>query len=366
MFSSKRYDLLVVGAGIAGAVYSYLFRQKHNAARILVLDKNDYVGGLCHTFDDHGICVQEFGAHIFHTDKKAIWDFVNNICEFKPFVNSPVANYNGFLYNLPFNMNTFHQLWGVCTPKEAYLELQKRKIDFGREPQNMEEAILSQLGEEIYIKFFKDYTEKQWGCPCQKLPASIAKRLPVRLLYDNNYFSDAYSGIPIRGYTHFIEQLLYGCEVRLGVDYLSDRQEYDKLSDTIVYTGPIDAFFDYKYGHLGYRSLRFEHSYYPDTDNYQGVAVMNFTDKSPFTRRIEHKHFLKQDCNGTVITHEYPSPFSDNAIPFYPIPTNENLIVLDRYKDEADKLSKVKFVGRLAEYRYYDMDDIVERCLEIV
>ena len=363
MDNSKQYDLLIVGAGLTGAMYAWRYRQEHKSARILVIDRNSYVGGLCHTYDEHGICVQEFGAHIFHTDKKEVWDFVNGICEFRPFVNSPVANYNGELYNLPFNMNTFHQLWGVRTPEEARIELQKRKVDYGREPQNMEEAVLSQLGEEIYLKFFKDYTEKQWGMPCSKLPASIARRLPVRYTYDNNYFRDTYSGIPRKGYTFFIEQLLAGCEVRLGVDYHSDRESYDALAEKVVYTGPIDAFFGFRHGRLGYRSVRFDHVWHGEIDNYQGVAVMNFTDKTPYTRVIEHKHFLKQECSGTVVSHEYPVPFTESTIPAYPILVAENEAILDKYKAEAARLPNIEFAGRLAEYRYYDMDDIVEKYL---
>lgn len=325
------------------------------------MDKNPFVGGYCYTENIHGIEVHKFGAHIFRTNSKGVWDFVNSICEFVPFVNSPLADYNGRIYNLPFNMNTFNQLFGVTTPLAAYEAIEKDKIDF-KNPQNLEEYCLSIIGRTIYNTFIKGYTEKQWGRKCSELPASIISRIPLRYTFDNNYFKDRYQGIPELGYTEFVKCLLLGSKLCLDTDFFDDTDRFKNFAKEVVYTGPIDKFYNYKFGKLDYRSVRFEEHYLPNDENLQGNAVINYTDwHVPYTRSIEHKHFLKTQCNGTVISYEYPCEYNGNNSPSYPIHTKENLEKYDQYKKLADKEANVIFGGRLAEYKYYSMNDIIEQ-----
>ena len=352
------YDYLIVGAGLYGAVFAY--EMKKQGKRCLVIEKRDHIGGNIYTREEEGIQVHQYGAHIFHTNDKKVWEFVNSLVEFNRYTNSPVANYNGELYNLPFNMNTFYQMWGVRTPAEAAAKIEQQKAAAGvAEPQNLEEQAISLIGTDIYTKLVKGYTEKQWGRKCTELPAFIIKRLPVRFTFDNNYFSDRYQGIPIGGYTALIEKLLDGVEVRLGVDYLADKATWDQQAQTVVYTGPIDAYFDFCLGNLQYRSVRFETETL-DMPNYQGNAVVNYTDaETPYTRIIEHKHFEFGTQPKTIISREYSAEWKPGDEPYYPVNDERNSALYAKYRLLADKETNVIFGGRLGEYKYYDMDKVI-------
>lgn len=362
---SKEYDYLIVGAGLSGSVFAH--EAKKRGYKCLVIDKRSHTGGNIRCYNDDGINVHLYGPHIFHTDNKEVWDYVNSFVEFNRFTNSPLACVDGELYNLPFNMNTFCQLWHVHTPQEAkqYLERQREKYSHVDNPTNLEEQALKLCGDDIYNLFIKGYTEKQWGHKCSELPASIIKRIPLRFAFDNNYFNDRYQGIPIGGYNLLINLLLEGIEVRLGINYLRNRNELDQLADKVFYTGCIDEYFDYSFGHLEYRSLRFGLKRL-EVDNFQGNAVVNYTDGNiPYTRIIEHKHFEFGNQMHTVITYEYPDEYTGNNEPYYPINDVKNNIVYEKYKMLADKQKFVTFSGRLAEYKYYDMDDVIENVLKL-
>ena len=358
------YDYLIVGAGLFGAVFAHEMHKKGRS--VLVLDKRDHVGGNIYTREVEGIQVHEYGAHIFHTNDKTVWDYVNQFAEFNRYTNSPVANYHGELYSLPFNMYTFNKLWGVVTPQEAEAEIRRQREAAGiGEPKNLEEQAISLVGTDVYEKLVKGYTEKQWGRPCTELPAFIIRRLPVRFTFDNNYFNARFQGIPMGGYTRMVENMLEGVEVRLGVDYLEDRERWDAEARTIVYTGPIDRFFDYCCGPLQYRSVRFETEVL-DTPNYQGNAVVNYTDReTPYTRVIEHKHFEFGTQPKTVVSREYSSEWKPGDEPYYPVNDERNRALYQKYRALADETPRVIFGGRLGEYRYYDMDTVIARALEL-
>ncbi|MCI5676696.1 MAG: UDP-galactopyranose mutase [Clostridia bacterium] len=360
--SCPPFDYLIVGAGLFGAV----FAQEATAAgkKCLVLDKRPHIGGNIYTERINGIDVHRYGAHIFHTDDREVWAYVNRFASFNRYTNSPVADYRGEIYNLPFNMNTFHAMWGVRTPAQAREKIAAQIREAGiTEPKNLEEQAISLVGTDIYEKLVKGYTEKQWGRPCRELPAFIIRRLPVRFTYDNNYFNNRYQGVPDEGYTALIARLLEGCEVRLLTDYLSDRAGFDALAVKTVYTGPLDGFFGYCYGPLLWRSLRFETEVL-DTDNYQGNAVVNYTAAEvPFTRIIEHKHFTFGTGEGTVISREYPDEWQPGKEPYYPLNNEETEALCARYRALAKAERRVIFGGRLGEYKYYDMDQIVRRAL---
>ena len=363
-----KYDYLIVGSGLYGAT----FAQQAHAARksVLVIDKRDHIAGNIYTERVEGINVHKYGAHIFHTNNKQVWDYLHQFAEFNRFTNSPVANYKGELYSLPFNMYTFNQMWGVVTPEEAAAKIKEQCKAAGiTNPQNLEEQAISLVGTDIYQKLVKGYTEKQWGRDCKDLPAFIIKRLPVRLTFDNNYFNAFYQGIPIGGYTKMVERMLKGIEVRLGIDYLDHKEEMDKLANKVIYTGPIDAYFEYKLGHLEYRSVRFETELL-NKSNYQGNAAVNYTDlDTPWTRIIEHKWFefgkdeQGRDIPKTVISREYSSEWKPGDEPYYPVNDRKNSMLYAEYKKYADMEQNVVFGGRLAEYKYYDMDQVVEEAL---
>ncbi|OXG08766.1 UDP-galactopyranose mutase [Flavobacterium araucananum] len=354
----KEYDFLIVGAGLYGAIFAHEATKR--GKRCLVIDKRDHIAGNIFCENIEGINVHKYGAHIFHTSNKVIWDYVNSFVEFNRYTNSPVANYKGELYNLPFNMNTFYQLWKVKTPIEAKAKIDEQVALTGiTDPQNLEEQALSLVGSDIYYKLIKDYTEKQWGRKATELPSFIIKRLPVRFTFDNNYFNDNYQGIPIGGYTKIIEKMLVGIDVRLGLDYFTDKENLNSLAETIVYTGMIDQYFDYKFGTLEYRSLKFENEIH-DCENYQGNAVVNYTDSdTPYTRIIEHKHFEFGTQEKTVITKEYSQEWTKKDEPYYPVNDDKNDQLFKKYKDLAKKESNVIFGGRLADYKYYDMHHVV-------
>ncbi len=363
------YDYLVVGAGLYGAVFA---REAKNAGKtVLVIDKRSQVGGNIYTKEVEGIHVHQYGAHIFHTNNKEVWDYVNRFATFNRFTNSPVANFHGELYSLPFNMYTFNRMWGVVTPQEAEAKIAQQRQEAGiTEPKNLEEQAISLVGVDIYEKLVKGYTEKQWGRDCRDLPAFIIRRLPVRLTFDNNYFNALYQGIPIGGYTKMVERMLEGIEVRLDTDYLADRDAFDGMAEHIVYTGPIDAFFNYSEGTLAYRSVRFETELL-DIPNFQGNAAVNYTDReTPWTRIIEHKWFTfgKDDAGNdipkTVISREYSSEWKKGDEPYYPVNDAENNAIYASYKKMADAQSKVIFGGRLGEYKYFDMDKTIEEVLK--
>lgn len=361
----KEFDYLIVGAGLFGAVFAR--EATDRGKRCLVIDKRNHTGGNIYCEDVDGIYVHRYGAHIFHTDKEAVWAYVNRFVRFNHYINSPLAYYKGKIYNLPFNMNTFNGLWGVRTPAEAKakLEEQRRKYRHIDEPANLEEQALKLAGDDIYYTFIKEYTEKQWGRPATELPAFIIRRLPFRFVYDNNYFSDPYQGIPINGYNALIDALLAGVDVRCGVDYLKDRAAWDARADKIIFTGCIDAFFDYACGELEYRSLHFEHERL-ETDDFQGNAVVNYNEASvPYTRIIEHKHFNFGKQPFTVITREYPRTFVKGDEPYYPVNDDRNMRLLARYREQAATLPNVCFGGRLGQYAYMDMDDTVEAALAL-
>ena len=353
----KRYDYLIVGAGLFGAVFA---RQAMDSGKTcLVVERRDHVGGNIYTARVEGITVHRYGAHIFHTSSREVWDYVCRYADFNDFINTPLANYEGKLYNLPFNMNTFQQMWGVTTPEEAQAIIAAQREEIVGEPTNLEEQAISLVGRDIYEKLVRGYTEKQWGRSCTDLPPFIIKRLPVRFTYDNNYFNDPYQGIPTDGYTALVERLLAGAEVRLGVDYLAHRDELNALADRVLYTGPIDAYYDYCYGALEYRSLRFEDEILP-VEQYQPVAVVNYNERAiPFTRIIEHKHFVFGKGDKTVITREYPADWTPGAEPYYPVNDAKNQALYDRYRQLAEGEEQVLFGGRLGQYRYYDMDKVV-------
>ncbi len=361
----KAYDYLIVGAGLFGAVFAR--EAKKAGRRCLVIDKRSHIAGNIYTKELEGIQVHEYGAHIFHTSNKKVWQYVNQFAEFNRYTNSPVANYKGEIYNMPFNMNTFHKLWGVVTPKEAREKIeQQKKAYFVEQPGNLEEQAINLVGPDVYNRLVKGYTEKQWGKRATELPAFIIKRLPVRFTYDNNYFNDDYQGIPIGGYTKMVEKMLEGIEVRLDVDFLEKREEYKELADNIVYTGMIDEYFDYCYGELEYRSLRFETEVL-DEENYQGNAVVNYTEyEVPYTRIIEHKHFEYGTQEKTVVTREYPQSWSKGDEPYYPVNDDRNAALYEKYRELAVKEGNVFFGGRLGQYKYYDMDDTVESALQCV
>ncbi|MFV0497905.1 MAG: UDP-galactopyranose mutase [Candidatus Fimivivens sp.] len=360
----SQYDYLIVGSGITGAVFAHELSKR--GKRCLVVEKRGHIAGNIYDEVQNGILIHRYGAHIFHTAKKDIWAYVNQFDSFNHFVNSPVANYRGEIYNLPFNMNTFHQLWGAVTPQEAMRRLEEERVVYPHAPQNLEEQALSLVGPSIYEKLIKGYTEKQWGQACRKLPAFIIRRLPLRFTYDNNYFNDPYQGIPAQGYTALVKKMLQNSEVRLNVDYFGDRLALNKMAKRIIYTGTIDRYFDYQLGPLAYRSLRFEDSHY-DLPNYQGVAVMNFTDnETPYTRSIEHKHFQFGEQPHTIVTREYPLAWQPGQEPYYPINDAQNQQVYARYQQLAEREKHVLFCGRLAQYRYYNMDQVIEAALDSV
>ena len=357
------YDWLIVGAGLYGAVFANEMTKR--GKKCLVIDKRDHIAGNIYTENTEGINVHKYGAHIFHTSDKQVWDYVNQFAEFNNYINSPVANYKGKLYNLPFNMNTFSQMWGVVTPKQAMEKIEQQKKESGiTEPKNLEEQAISLVGRDIYEILIKDYTMKQWGRPCTELPSFIIKRLPVRMIFDNNYFNDRYQGIPIGGYTKMVEKMLSGIEVRLGVDYFENKKELDSLADKVLFTGCIDAYYDFCYGELEYRTVEFETETI-DTENYQGVAVMNYTDKeTPYTRIIEHKHFEYTNTPKTVISKEYSTTWTKGMEPYYPVNNDKNAALYEKYKALSEKEGKVIFGGRLGEYKYYDMDKVIRSALD--
>ena len=353
----KKYDYILVGSGLYSGVFAWFAKQK--GKKCLVLEKRDHIGGNVYCENTEGIHVHKYGAHIFHTSNKEVWQFVNSLAEFNRYTNSPVANYKGEMYNMPFNMNTFSKMWNISTPAEAKKIIEEQKKEITGEPKNLEEQAISLVGREIYEKLVKGYTEKQWGRDCTALPASIIKRLPVRYTYDNNYFNDLYQGIPIGGYNVIIDRLFEGCDIETGVDYLEKKEYYDGLGEKIVYTGTIDAYYKYQFGKLEYRSLRFE-SEVLDEENHQGVAVVNYTDReTPYTRIIEHKHFEFGTQPKTVITREYPVTWQEGMEPYYPVNDEKNQALYQKYAKLAEKEEHVIFGGRLGEYKYYDMDKVI-------
>ena len=376
----EKYDYLIVGAGLFGATFAY--RAKQAGKKCLVIDRRAHLGGNVYCEEVEGIHVHKYGAHIFHTSDKKVWDFVNSIVEFNRYTNSPVANYKGKLYNLPFNMNTFYQMWGVLTPDEAKAKIEEQKAEAvaklnGREPANLEEQALTLVGKDIYERLIKGYTEKQWGRSCTELPAFIIRRLPVRLVFDNNYFNDKYQGIPVGGYNKLIEGLLEGVETKVNVDFIEERKksnsQFSILNcqfDKIVYSGPIDEYFDYRLGKLNWRTVSFE-TEVMDKPNFQGNAVVNYTEREvPYTRIIEHKHFemfgqAVYDTPKTVISKEYSTEYKEGMEPYYPVNDDRNNALADAYRALAEKEERVIFGGRLAEYKYYDMAPIIAKALEL-
>lgn len=359
------YDYLIVGAGLYGAVFAE--QKKEQGCRCLVIDRRDHIAGNIYSEDIEGIEVHKYGPHIFHTDKENVWKYVNRFADFNHFTYCPVANYKGELYHLPFNMDTFHAMWGVNTPQGAEAKLAEQRAEFADiEPANLEEQALKLVGRDIYEKLIKGYTEKQWGRLCSELPAFIIRRLPVRMIFDNNYFNHPYQGIPIGGYTAMVERMLSGIDIKLNEDYLSDRNFYNELADQVVFTGQIDEYYGYRYGALQYRSLRFE-SEILDMGNFQGVAGMNYTDgDTPYTRIVEHKHFKfgRGNPDKTVITREYPVSWEQGMEAYYPVNDNVNAALYEKYKSLADKEDHVRFGGRLGTYRYMDMDQVINEALE--
>lgn len=370
----RPYDFLIVGSGLFGATFAY--RAKQMGKRCLVIEKRPHLGGNVYCENVEGINVHKYGAHIFHTSNKEVWEFVNNIVPFNRYTNCPVANYKGKLFNLPFNLNTFYQMWGVLTPEEAKEKIEEQKAQAvkmlnGREPQNLEEQALSLVGKDIFEKLIKEYTEKQWGRKCTDLPAFIIKRLPVRFVFDNNYFNDKYQGIPIGGYNKLIEGLLEGIETKTGVDFFnSEYREWRKFADKLVYTGQIDQYFDYQFGKLDWRTVTFK-TRVEDTPNYQGNAVVNYTShQEPYTRVIEHKHFEMfgqdvYDSPRTVVSEEYSTEYKDGMEPYYPVNDERNNALADQYRQLAAQEKDVIFGGRLAEYKYYDMAPVVEKVMNM-
>ena len=353
------YDYLIVGAGLFGATFARLARDSGKSC--LVIDKRTHIGGNCYTENIEGINVHKYGPHIFHTNNKVVWDFVNRFAEFNNFILSPKAFSKGKLYSLPFNMNTFYEMWGATTPSKAKEIIEKQR--FKGTPTNLEEQALSLVGQDIYQTLIKGYTEKQWGKKATELPSFIIKRLPLRFTFDNNYFNDKYQGIPIGGYTLMIQKMLDGIEVKLETDYFSDRECFNRIANQVVYTGCIDEFFDYEFGELEYRSLRFEHQV-QDTDNFQGNAVINYCDQEiEYTRIIEHKHFEKVQTDKTVITKEYPQNYQKGLVPYYPINDLRNQMIYENYKNKSSSLTNFIFGSRLAEYKYMDMDTVIKSAM---
>ena len=372
----KKYDYLIVGAGLYGSTFAYLATKQ--GKRCLVIDKREHVGGNLYCENVEGINVHKYGAHIFHTSNKKVWDFVNSIVEFNRYTNSPVANYKGRMYNLPFNMNTFYQMWGVRTPEEAQAKIEEQRREAMEamrregvsEPRNLEEQALTLIGRDIYERLIKGYTEKQWGRSCKDLPAFIIRRLPVRLVYDNNYFNDKYQGIPIGGYNKLIDRMLEGADVRTGIDFFDDRELWEAKAEKVVFTGKIDEYFGYRYGMLEYRTVSFEQETL-DMANYQGNAVVNYTDREvPYTRVIEHKHFEMfgqevYDNPKTVVSREFSTEWKPSMEPYYPVNDERNNSLAEQYRALAAQEKNVIFGGRLAEYKYYDMAPIVERVMDL-
>ena len=360
-----KYDYVIVGSGLFGSIFAYEANKR--GKKCLLIEKRNHIGGNIYCENIEDINVHKYGAHIFHTSNKEVWNYVNSFVEFNRYTNCPVANYKGELYNLPFNMNTFYQLWKVKTPKEAIAKIEEQVKEANiQEPKNLEEQAINLVGKDIYEKLIKGYTEKQWGKKAIDLPSFIIKRLPVRLTFDNNYFNDTYQGIPIGGYNKIIEKMLEGIEVRLNTDFFENREEFEQIAEKIVFTGMIDEFYDYKYGTLEYRSLKFEHEVLNE-ENYQGNAVVNYTEyEIPYTRIIEHKHFEYGTQSKTVITKEYPATWKKGDEPYYPINDDKNNELYNKYKELADKEANVIFGGRLAEYKYYDMHHVIEQALNCV
>jgi UDP-galactopyranose mutase len=358
------YDYLIVGSGLFGSVFAH--EAKAKGKNVLILERRSHVGGNIYCEEKDGINIHKYGAHIFHTSYEHVWEYVNRFVKFNNYVNSPVANYQGHLYNLPFNMNTFSELWGVVTPAEAAAKIAEQRTAIKGEPKNLEEQAISLVGTDIYTKLIKGYTEKQWGRSCTELPAFIIKRLPVRYTFDNNYFNDRYQGIPIGGYNVIINKLLEGVEIKLDTDFNKEKAQYKKLAKKIIYTGSIDAYFDYKLGQLEYRGLRFETERLEEV-NHQGVAVMNYTEREvPYTRIIEHKHFESGTQPVTYVTKEYPTDWKPDDEAYYPVNNDKNQALYAKYAELAKQESQVIFGGRLAEYKYYDMDDVIDSALKCV
>ena len=359
-----KYDYLIVGAGLFGAMCAHEMTQR--GKKCLVIDKRDHIGGNIYTEEIEGINVHKYGAHIFHTSNKEVWDYVNKFAEFNHYVNSPIARIGNETYNMPFNMNTFSRLWNVFTPEEAKEKIKSQAEKLDREPTNLEEHVISMVGRDVYEKLVKSYTEKQWGRPCSELPAFIIKRLPLRLTYDNNYFNDPYQGIPKGGYTKIIERMLEGVDVELNCDFFKKYKDFKKVANKLVFTGMIDEYYEYCFGHLEYRSLRFE-SRIEDTDNYQGVAVVNYTgNEVPYTRIIEHKHFEFGTQPKTVVTEEYPCTWKLGMEAYYPVNDEKNESLYKRYEELAKKENDVLFGGRLGGYKYYDMDKVIIACMDML
>lgn len=360
-----KYDYLIVGSGLFGSIFAYEANKK--GKKCLVIDKRNHIGGNIYSKEIEGINVHEYGAHIFHTSNKEVWDYIQQFAEFNRYTNCPVAYYKGQIYNMPFNMNTFNKMWGVVTPQEAKAKIEEQIKEAGIvEPKNLEEQAISMVGKDIYEILIKGYTGKQWGRPCTELPTFIIKRLPVRFTYDNNYFNDKYQGIPIGGYTQIIEKMLNGIEVKLNYDFFEHREELENIADKILFTGMIDQYFDYKLGTLEYRSLRFETEVL-DTDNYQGNAVVNYNEyEIPYTRIIEHKHFEYGTQEKTVITREYPATWKKGDEPYYPMNDDKNNELYAKYKELADKEGNVIFGGRLGMYKYFDMHHVIAEALNCV
>lgn len=364
-----KYDYLIIGAGLYGSVFAQ--QAIEHGKKVLVIDKRTHIGGNIYTKRLEGINVHQYGAHIFHTNNKNVWNYINRFAEFNRYTNSPIANYKGELFSLPFNMYTFNKMWGVVTPEQAQAMIKKQRLDANiLSPKNLEEQAISLVGKDVYEKLVKGYTEKQWGRSCSDLPAFIIKRLPVRFTFDNNYFNALFQGVPIGGYTKMVERMLEGAKVELGVDYLDNKKELDKLSERIVYTGSIDSYYNYYYGALEYRSVRFETEVI-DTPNYQGNAVVNYTDReTPYTRIIEHKWFefgkseTGEEINKTVISREYSSKWKKGEEPYYPVNDVDNTKLFNKYHDLAKQEKRVIFGGRLAEYKYYDMDMVIDAALK--
>ena len=360
----KHYDYLIIGSGLFAATVANRLKQLNKT--VLVIEKRNHIGGNIYTEELEGINVHKYGAHIFHTGDKEVWDYVNQFAEFNNYINSPIAFNNGVVYNMPFNMNTFSKIWpDVITPEDALRHINEERQEIADEPKNLEEQAISLVGRTIYEKLIRDYTEKQWGRKCTELPSSIIKRLPVRLTYDNNYFDDRYQGIPIGGYTKMVEKMFGDTEILLNADYFSNRDYYNSLADKIIYTGPLDEFFDYKLGELDWRSLKFENKIL-DEKNHQGCAVVNYTGSEvSYTRIIEHKHFEFGEQEKTIITYEYPVNYENGMEKYYTVNDERNNSLAEEYKELASKLPNVIFGGRLAEYKYYDMDDVIKSAMEV-
>ncbi len=358
------YDYLIVGTGLFGSVFAYEAKKRGKTS--LVVERRCHIGGNCYTEEVEGINVHKYGAHIFHTSDKLIWEYIQQFCEMNNYINSPIANYNGEIFNLPFNMNTFSKMWNISTPQEAKKIINSQRKLQNDNSQNLEAHIIGMVGTDIYEKLVKGYTEKQWGKPCNELPSSIIKRLPVRFTYDNNYFNDIYQGIPKGGYIKIFEKLLEGIEVIFNTDFNANKEYFASKAKKVIYTGTIDSYYDYCYGELEYRSIKLENETY-DVENYQGVAVMNFTDKdTPYTRIIEHKHFEFGTQPKTVISKEYPIAWTTEQEPYYPINDDKNNALYNKYKELSSKDDKIIFGGRLGEYKYYDMDKVISSSLNLI